>query len=165
MKKKYLKSYDVKLNASYIFLACIFLVYETFTSIVSFFPLMYGWFFTYMFYLLEQTERTLNRLDFRWYFSLIFLLFIDITHNFFVFSSWVAFFIFYYACADWLKTNFKIGKFMPFIFVLCSYGVIFLCDIVFTYISEQKLIFFSLEYIVSVAIEMLLVYIFFKDKI
>ncbi|EFV10804.1 conserved hypothetical protein [Campylobacter jejuni subsp. jejuni 327] len=38
-----------------------------------------------MFCLLEERERTFSKLDFRWYFSLFFLFFTDITYNFLFF--------------------------------------------------------------------------------
>ncbi|WP_234284392.1 hypothetical protein, partial [Campylobacter novaezeelandiae] len=119
MKKQ---AYNVSLNLNYIFIAIIFIIYEILSSIFIYLPIFYGVFFCYMFFLLEQRERTLYDLDFRWYFCLFFLFFTDVTHNFFIFSSWIAFFIFYYFFAYWIKTNLKIEKFIPITFVLCAYG-------------------------------------------
>ncbi len=166
MKKNInVKNYDESLNLSYVLLALFFIFYQILSSILIFLPPFYGIFFCYAFYLLEQSERTLQKLDFRWYFCLAFLLFADITHNFFIFSSWIAFFIFYYACADWIKTNFKIGKLIASVFVLCSYGFIFILDMVFSYMSNQNVHFFGVENLISICIEALIAYVFFKDKI
>ena len=113
--------YNKSLNFSYVFLGIFFIFYEILSSIFSYLPLFYGFFFCYMFMLLEEREKTLLKLDFRWYFSLFFLLFADITHDFFPFSSWIAFFIFYYALAGWIKTNLKMSSTTPIVFVFCAY--------------------------------------------
>ena len=159
------KVYGESLNANYVFLGLFFIFYQILSSIFIYLPPFYGIFFCYAFYLLEQRERTLQKLDFRWYFCLGFLFFADITHNFFIFSSWIAFLIFYYACADWIKVNFKIGKFTASIFVFCAYGFILILDIVFSYVSNQNVHFFSIANLFSISIEALIAYIFFKDKI
>lgn len=98
-------------------------------------------------------------------FFFIFLFFTDITYNFFIFSSWLAFFIFYYFCADWVKTNLKIGKFIPVVFVFCAYGIILLLDMILSYIKDEKIKILEWPYFVSIFIECCLAYVFFKGKI
>lgn len=159
------KVYGESLNANYVFSGLFFVFYQILSSIFIYLPPFYGIFFCYAFYLLEQREQSLQKLDFRWYFCLAFLFFADITHNFFIFSSWIAFLIFYYACADWIKINFKIGKFTASIFVFCAYGFILILDIVFSYVSNQNIHFFGVANLVSISVEALIAYIFFKDKI
>lgn len=159
------KVYGESLNANYVFSGLFFVFYQILSSIFIYLPPFYGIFFCYAFYLLEQREQSLQKLDFRWYFCLAFLFFADITHNFFIFSSWIAFLIFYYACADWIKVNFKIGKFTASIFVFCAYGFILILDIVFSYVSNQNIHFFGVANLVSISVEALIAYIFFKDKI
>lgn len=153
------------LNFSYIVLGFSFLFYEILTSVFNFLPLLYGFFFCYAFILLKERERTLLKLDFRWYFSLAFLLFTDITHDFALFSSWLAFFIFYYALADWIKTNLKVANFAPIIFVLSAYVFIFILDLVFSYASNENLNIIRPTYIIPLCVEALLAYVFFREKI
>ncbi len=162
--KKSIRVYKVKLNNSYIFLGFFFIIYQILGSVFIYAPLLYGIFFCYMFCLLEQRESSLSKLDFRWYFSLFFLFFTDITYNFFIFSSWFAFFIFYYACADWIKTNLKIGKFIPVVFVFCAYAFIFILDAILSYTAGEKVKVLGLAYFVSIFIECFLAYVFFKGK-
>lgn len=159
------KVYGESLNANYVFSGLFFVFYQILSSIFIYLPPFYGIFFCYAFYLLEQREQSLQKLDFRWYFCLFFLFFADITHNFFIFSSWIAFFIFYYACADWIKTNFKIGKFIASVFVFCTYGFILVLNVIFSYISNQSIHFFGIENFVCVSMEALIAYILFRDKI
>lgn len=159
------KIYGVHFDTAYIFIAIFLICYQILTSMFMYLPILYGIFFCYMIFLLEEKKKSLNKLDFRWYFSLFFLLFIDITHNFYLFSSWGAFLVFYYTFADWIKINLKIDRLIPPIFVLCAYVLIFIFDEVFSYMGNEGLKFFGLNYICSIVIEGFLSYILFKDKI
>ncbi|XGQ70661.1 hypothetical protein AB9T38_03425 [Campylobacter hepaticus] len=163
--RRNLDIYKAKFNGNYIILGFFFIIYQILGSIFIYAPLLYGIFFCYMFCLLEERERNFSKLDFRWYFSLFFLFFTDVTYNFVIFSSWFAFFIFYYICADWIKTNLKIGKFIPVVFVLCTYFIVLFLDIVFSYIEDEEIKILSWVYFVLVFMESLLAYVFFKDKI
>ncbi len=70
-----------------------------------------------------------------------------------------------FICADWIKTNLKIGKFIPVVFVLCAYGIILFLDMILSYIGDEKIKILGWAYIVSVFIECCLAYVFFKGKI
>ncbi|MDO4674406.1 hypothetical protein [Campylobacter sp.] len=153
------------LSLAYGLLGLCFFIYEILTSVFSFLPLLYGFFFCYAFVLLKEQERTLLRLDFRWFFTLAFLLFADITHDFFLFSSWFAFFIFYYVLADWIRGNFKIARSIPIIFILSAYGLIFVGDWVLSYVNNQNVKIIHLSYALPICIEALLGYVFFKGRI
>lgn len=157
--------YEIKLNGTYIGLALFLIIYQILGSVYLYSPLLYGIFFCYMFFLLEESERTLNELDFRWYFSLFFLFFTDATYDFFVFSSWVAFCIFYYVFADWIKTNLKTGAILAVIFVFCAYILIFVVDRAFSYMSNEEAKTLNISYIISILIECLFAYILFRGKI
>ncbi|TKX31974.1 hypothetical protein [Campylobacter estrildidarum] len=160
-----MKNHRVSINGGYIFLGFFYVIYQILGSVFIYTPLLYGIFFCYMFFLLEQSQKTFNKLDFRWYFSLFFLCFTDITYNFFIFSSWLAFALFYYICADWVKTSLKLGKFIPVALVLCAYFFIFLLDFIFSYMDNESIKILSFSYLISIAIESVLAYIFFKGKI
>jgi len=163
--KNSIDSYRMNLNFTYVYIALFFLIYEILSSIFVYLPILYGIFFCYMFYLLNEKERNLAPFDWRWYFSLFFLFFIDTTHNFFVFSSLLAFLIFYYLCAEQIKTNLKIGKFITIIFVLCAYLIIGFLDFILSYINNEEIKTYGFESIVSIFIECFIAYVFFKDKI
>lgn len=156
---------EIKLNFSHIALALFFFFYAILTSVFSLLPLLYGFFFCYAYVLLKESESALSRLDFRWYFSLVFLFFVDLTHDFFLFSSWLAFFIFYYVLAGWIKVNLKITKWTPILFVFSAYAFIVLLDGIFSYIFNEKLRLPHSSYPFSIGIEALLTYIFFREKI
>lgn len=128
-------------------------------------PILLGFFFCYMFVLLLQHQSSLYELDFRWYFCLFYLLMIDITHNFYIFSSWIAFVVFFYFCADWLRINFKVGKLIPALFVCCAYVLVYCIDGLLTYIDNGDLKIFSKEYFYYILLESLLATLFFKDEL
>ncbi|WP_273402818.1 hypothetical protein [Campylobacter avium] len=160
------KTYSHYIDGFYVFTAICFIVYQILSSIFSYMPLMLGFFFCYMYCLLQERDKSLYDLDFRWYFSVFYILFIDITHDFYLFSSLFAFLCFHYFFADWLKVNFKIGKLLPIVFVVCAYALLIFFDNLLSYLDNKKLSIFSLNYLLFIlCIESFLSYIFFKDKI
>ena len=152
------------INGTYTLLALFFVCFEVLSSILIL-PILVGFFFCYMFILLQEKETTLYDLDFRWYFSLAFLLFIDITHDFYIFSSWISFFVFYHFCADWIKTNFKIGKFLPVFFTISAYLLLYIFNNILSYMDSAKFNFFGTEYFIDMFVESALSYLVFKDKL
>ncbi|EGK8197689.1 hypothetical protein IO455_000494 [Campylobacter coli] len=162
--RKTISAYKVKLNGSYVFLGFLCILYQILGSVFLYMPLLYGVFFCYMYFLLEERQKTFNKLDFRWYFSLFFLFFTDITYDFFLFSSWLAFVIFYYTCADWIKTNLKIGKIIPIILVLCVYAFIFILDAIFSYVGDQEFKMPNFVYMISIMFECLFAYMLYRSK-
>lgn len=159
------KTLHYNIDLSYIFLALVLVFYQVLSSIFTYLPILIGFFFCYMYSLLQEKDETLYDLDFRWYFSLVYLLFIDITHDFYLFVSWICFFVFYCFCADWIKTNFKIGKFIPIFFVFCTYLLFCVFDSILSYIDNVNIKIFGSEYFISMGVEALFCYLFFKDKI
>lgn len=152
------------LNGSYVALGLFFVLFQIFSSIFIL-PLLTGFFFCYMYVLLREKETTLYDLDFRWYFSLAYLIFIEITHNFYLFSSWIAFFVFYYFCANWIKSNFTISKILPILFSFCAYLLLFIFNNILSYLDEARLNLLGIEYFFDMLIEAALCYLIFKDKL
>lgn len=152
------------ISGTYVVIALFLVLFQVFSSIFAL-PILIGFFFCYMFILLREKERTLYDLDFRWYFSMFYLVFIDITHNLYLFSSWIAFFVFYYLFADWIKTNFKVGKVLPILFTFCAYGLLFIVDNVINYVQSGFFKLYGGEYIADMLAESALCYLFFRNKL
>ena len=152
------------ISGTYVAIALFLVLFQIFTSVFTL-PILIGFFFCYMFVLLRERELTLYELDFRWYFSLAYLVFIDITHDFYLFSSLIAFVIFYYFCADWLRTNFKIGKFLPIFFVIFAYGLLFVVHNLILYVDSGEFRLFGVDYGVNMLAEAALCFFFFRNKI
>lgn len=151
-------------SGSYLILGFFFVFYQIFSSIFPL-PLLIGFFFNYMFVLLHESEQTLYELDFRWYFSLFYLVFIDITHDFYLFSSCFAFFAFYYFCADWIRINFTIGRILPILFCVCAYVLLFVINNVLSYIDTSDFKLFGGEYLVDMLVESALCYLIFRKAV
>lgn len=165
-KRKYgSKARHNYLDGYYVVLGSCFIIYQILSSIFAHLPLLIGFFYCYAFLLLDESRKNLQTLDFRWYFMLFYLLLIDITYDFYLFSSWLAFVIFYYLCADYIRTSFKLMKFLPIIFVLCAYALEFGLDIMLSYIDNAPLKIFNLSYLIDIFIESLLCFFLFKDKL
>lgn len=152
------------ISGTYVSLGLGFVCFEILSSIFVL-PTLIGFFFCYMFVLLRERETTLYDLDFRYYFSLFFLVFIDITHDFYLFSSWIAFFVFYYFCADWIRINFKIGKLLPVFFTICAYALLYLVNNILSYMDSAKFNFLGVEYFFDMCVESAFCYLIFKDKL
>lgn len=159
------KLYNHSFDISFIFFALCLFVYQILSSIFTFLPLLLGLFFCYMFILLKERQLHFESFGFGWYFSLFYVLFIDISHGFYLFSSWFAFIIFYYFCTDWLKNNFKINTITPILFVLCAYMLVFGVDSFFSYIADEKLKNLRMENFISIIIEALMAFFIFRGKL
>ncbi|WP_139470752.1 hypothetical protein [Campylobacter armoricus] len=154
-----------KFGFSYLFFYLSLIFYQVLSSVYYWMPPLFGVFFCYMIVLLKEKERTLNKLDFRWYFSLFYLLFIDIIHGFYLFSSWIAFFVFYHFFVDWFKSKLKLGHYLLIIFTFCAYVFIYFFDVFLAYLDNNKILNFGVEYLWFFLIEALVSFVIFKGKI
>ncbi|AKJ53456.1 membrane protein [Campylobacter lari] len=154
-----------RFDFSYLFFYLSLIFYQVLSSVYYWMPPLFGVFFCYMIVLLKEKERTLNKLDFRWYFSLFYLLLIDVIHGFYLFSSWIAFFIFYHFFVDWFKSKLKLGHYLLVIFTLCAYIFIYLFDVFLAYLDNNEILKFGIEYLWFFTVEALISFIIFKGKI
>lgn len=154
-----------RFDFSYLFFYLSLIFYQVLSSVYYWMPPLFGVFFCYMIVLLKEKERTLNKLDFRWYFSLFYLLLIDVIHGFYLFSSWIAFFIFYHFFVDWFKSKLKLGHYLFVIFTFCAYIFIYLFDVFLAYLDNNEILKFGIEYLWFFTVEALISFIIFKGKI
>ncbi|MCV3451276.1 hypothetical protein L8W58_06740 [Campylobacter lari] len=154
-----------RFDFSYLFFYLSLIFYQVLSSVYYWMPPLFGVFFCYMIVLLKEKERTLDKLDFRWYFSLFYLLLIDVIHGFYLFSSWIAFFIFYHFFVDWFKSKLKLGHYLLVIFTFCAYIFIYLFDVFLAYLDNNEILKFGIEYLWFFTVEALISFIIFKGKI
>ncbi|WP_257942529.1 putative membrane protein [Campylobacter lari] len=154
-----------RFDFSYLFFYLSLIFYQVLSSVYYWMPPLFGVFFCYMIVLLKEKERTLNKLDFRWYFSLFYLLLIDVIHGFYLFSSWIAFFIFYHFFVDWFKSKLKLGHYLLVIFTFCAYIFIYLFDVFLAYLDNNEILKFGIEYLWFFTVEALISFVIFKGKI
>lgn len=153
------------LNLSYLILYTLLILYQLASCVYAFFPPLLGIYFCYLHVLLKDSKKHYNKLDFRWYFSLFYVLFIELCHNFYAFSALIAFFILHFYFTDWLKTNIKFGHFIIAIFIALAYFLSYLVDIFFSYLGHESYKTFGLIYLYFVLVESLIAYVLFKDKL
>ncbi|MCR6576290.1 hypothetical protein [Campylobacter insulaenigrae] len=154
-----------RFDLSYVFFYFSLIFYQMLSSVYYWFPPLFGVFFCYMIILLKEKEKTLNSLDFRWYFSLFYILLIDIIHGFYIFSSWIAFFVFYHVFVDWFQSKLKLGRYLLVIFTLCAYLFLYVLDIFLAYLDNQQILSFGFEYVWFFVLEALVSFVIFKGKI
>ncbi|EAJ6176885.1 TPA: hypothetical protein R1720_001385 [Campylobacter lari] len=154
-----------RFDFSYLFFYLSLIFYQVLSSVYYWMPPLFGVFFCYMIVLLKEKERTLSKLDFRWYFSLFYLLLIDIIHGFYLFSSWIAFCVFYHLFVDWFKSKLKLGHYLLVIFTFCAYIFIYLFDVFLAYLDNNEILKFGIEYLWFFAVEALISFVIFKGKI
>ncbi len=154
-----------RFDLSYVFFYFLLIFYQILSSVYYWLPPLFGVFFCYMIILLKEKEKTLNALDFRWYFSLFYILLIDIIHGFYIFSSWIAFFVFYHIFVDWFQSKLKLGRYLLVIFTLCAYIFLYVFDVFLAYLDNQPILTFGFEYIWFCILEALLSFVIFKGKI
>lgn len=151
------------LNYNYIFFALVLILWQIISSIAPL-PMLEGFFFCYMAILLHEKEETLYDLDFRWYFSCVYLLFIDITHDLYLFTSWLSFGFFYYFFAPSLRSKLKLPRLLPVFFTISAYLLVFITNNIIAYIDNSRFLSFKAEFLVQMLVEGGLCYLFFRGK-
>lgn len=160
-------NHHVKVQFSFVYFAyyALLVFYQMLSSVYYWMPPLFGIFFCYMIILLKEQKKTLNRLDFRWYFALLYILYAGIIHGFYLFSPWIAFFIFYHFFVDWFRSKMKLGAYFLVLFVVCTYIFIYIFDVLLSYLDNSDTLSFGLEYLWFVFFEAIISYIIFREKI
>ncbi|MCD8213024.1 MAG: hypothetical protein LUC34_03080 [Campylobacter sp.] len=144
----------------------VFLVaYEIATTQFGFLPPLIGVFFTYMILEYTKKQKRYTEFGFYWYFAIIFLIFAEQIHGFYLFSTLIAFLIFYNFVVDWLLVTMKWRNCLLAVFVVSGYVVTFSTNNLIAYVQNGSFLKFGVEYIVYIVIETILAIILFKDRV
>ncbi|AQW81665.1 hypothetical protein [Campylobacter pinnipediorum] len=140
--------------------------YEMLTTILVYLPPLFGIFFTYMVieYARKQ-QRTYIEFGFGWYLSIAFLLFAEQVHGFYIFSTIITFFIFFYFIVDWLFSTMKYRNLILIIFVTSGYIGTYLVNNAINYIQNNDFLYLDIEYIIYIVIESFVAIILFRERI
>lgn len=139
--------------------------YEIATSVYRYLPPLIGVFFCYLVLEYSQKQKSYLNFGFGWYFSIIFLLFAEQTHGFYIFSSVVAFFIFFYFVVDWIFATLKYRNTLLAIFVAAGYVGVFGVSNTINYILNRPFLQFGYEYGIFIAIEFLIAVVLFRGRV
>ena len=117
--------------------------------------------------ILEYSRKQKQYDEFKpsWYFSLVFLVFAEQIHGFYLFSTIIAFLLFYNFVLDWLYTTMKWRNCLLVIFVASGYVLTFLVNNLFAYVLNEPNLTFRAEYLFFIALESVLAIVFFRDKV
>lgn len=144
----------------------LFLVfYQSLTSLTQILPPLLGLFFTYLIILSIEKSKTMKKYDQRWYFAIAYIIFAEQVHGFWLFSTIIAFLLFYNFIADWLLVTFKSKAILLVIFVASSYLCTFGVSRVFSYALNLPALNFGYEYLIYIALESLLAIVIFKGRL
>ncbi len=139
--------------------------YEVATTMYSVLPPLIGVFFTYLIFEYSKKRKRYTEFDFGWYLSIAFLIFAEQIHGFYIFSSIVAFFIFFYFMVDWLFATFKSRLLLLAVFVSAGYVGTYAVSSLMSYIQNSTMLYFGSEYLVFISVEFLISIVLFKERI
>ncbi|MGG7047664.1 MULTISPECIES: hypothetical protein [unclassified Campylobacter] len=140
-------------------------VYEIATTIFIFLPPLIGLFFTYMVLEYARWQKSYTELGFGWYLSIAFLLFAEQVNGFYLFSSIVAFFVFFYFMVDWLFATLKHRKFLLVIFVSAGYLGTYGVSNLINYMLNLPSMYLSYEYVAFIVVESFLAFVFLRERV
>lgn len=154
-----------RLSFSFVCLYIFLCLYQLGSTITMYLPPLLGLYFCYLQILLTKSERSFFDLDYRWYFALFYLLFIEFCHNFYAFSAVLAFLVFHYYFADIIKKNLKFDKVLTLVYCLSAYLLSYLFNALFCYFAQDDYQSLSFLYIYYILAESLLAFVLFKDSL
>lgn len=140
------------------------LIYEIFTGVSMFLPPFIGVVFCYLTIHKYKRNQILHNLGYRWYLSLFFLVFVEQINGFELFSSVIAFFVFFYVFVEYFILNIKSKQILFFILVICAYISIFSVSNLISYIENENLLSFTYEYILYIVIDTVITSFIYKDR-
>lgn len=159
-----ISSQDIKIFKEFCW-AIFLLSYEIATTQFGFLPPLIGIFFTYMILEYSRKQKQYDEFKHSWYFAVIFLIFAEQIHGFYLFSIIIAFLLFYSFILDWLYTTMKWRNCLLVIFVAAGYVLTLLVNNLFAYVLNEPNLSFSREYLFFIAFESIFAIVLFRDKV
>lgn len=140
-------------------------LYETATTSFHYLPPLIGLFFAYIVIEYHSKIRKLERFGLSWYASIVFLIFAEQIHGFYLFSSILAFLIFYNFIFDWLFVSLKWRSGLLVIFVAAGYLLSYGISCLFYYMQTGNVFHIGFEYALFIFVESILAIVFLKSKL
>lgn len=147
-----------------LFLAIFLLFAYQAMATISHLPPLLGVFFVYLIDLnLRREKRILNN-EYELYFCIFYLILIEQTHGFTLFSSILGCMFFYYFFSDYLLVTLKSRILLIASFVVSGYIATFVVSFLFGYIGSFETVRFSEEILSYIAIEAVIAIVLFKER-
>lgn len=158
------KTFAGELKFLKIFLFVVFLfAYQGATTVTALPPLL-GVFFTYLIYLNLRREKRLLVNEYELYFCIFYLIFIEQTHGFALFSSLLGCIFFYYFMFDYLSVTLKSRILLIGSFTIYAYLFTFAASLLLGYAGDFQTPGFGYEMAIYAAIEAVIAIILFKER-
>jgi len=135
-------------------------LYQLMTSLYTFLPLFAGLFFCYIIINSHDEKKRPYVI-----LALIYLSLYDLNKGFYLFSYLFFFILFYNLFVDKIRNSFSCNNCILFVYVVAGYLGHYLFNSFIAYILNQDLPSFSQWYLYYIAIDTVLVFIFFKGKV
>ncbi|WP_336610029.1 hypothetical protein [Campylobacter sp. 7477a] len=139
-------------------------LYEIATTQFGFLPPLLGLFFTFLILEYNKKQKSYENFDISWYFCLALLLFTEQIHGFYLFSSIVAFLLFFHFVVDWLILTLKLRNLLLVVFVASGYATTFLINNIIAYTQNAQFLNFDIECLFYIIIESALAVVFLKER-
>lgn len=153
--------YGLRLAFELVFL----FIYEVASTTLVSLPPLIGLFFAYMVIEYHSKSRQLKKFTHSWYLSLVFLVFAQQLHGFYLASAFLAFIIFYYFIFDWLYVSLKYRRALLVLFVSAGYVLSWGTSSMLSYAMSGTRLPFGLDYVYYIALESALAMMFLKGRI
>lgn len=150
---------------SFAFFTFWLIIYQIITSLHQFLPPLIGVFFVNLIVLNYEHDTKFKDLDYRWYFSIFYMVLAEQIHGFRLFSSVAVFFIFYFFIFEWLLKTVKFRNFSIVLYVVMAYVGTFLMSNFISYISQSEYMQFGHEYILYLIIESIIAIFLYRGRI
>lgn len=145
---------------------CGFLIaYQAISVAFQFVPTLIGLFFCYLVIATYERDKNLQKYDSKDYLAFAYLVFCEQNYGFFLFSSLIAFLLFYNFAQDYLRVNIKCRACILIIFVASGYLSTFGISNLMSYISNSEFLKISYEYLYYIILESLMAIILFRWRV
>lgn len=143
-------------NPTYIYFV-LAIVYGAFSSIFYYLTPLIGFCFYYLLHSFDRDDRGLENL-----FIFIYIAFIEINYNLFLFSFLLFFLLFYRVFLRFIKESIVCKWCLPILYVTLGYVGYYLFNLFLSYIFNIDAPMMAVGYIVFIITDIVLVYLFYE---
>lgn len=152
-------------NLNFFYIVCLLFAYQILTSLYMFLSPLIGVFFCYLILLKNKELKTKEEQTKEWYFGVLYLIFTELNHGFYLFSTMLFLYIFYHLVADWVQSSIKCEVCVLSGFVIFAYVGVYATNNLLSYILNKEFFIFGWEYIAYILLDCAIVSLFFRGRI
>ncbi len=139
--------------------------YEIATARFGYLPPLLGAIFVYLIASYLHFQKSYERLKTDWYVAWAAMIFTEQIHGFYLFSSAIAFLLFYYFIADKLCVSVKSRGLLILIYVCGAYACTLGVNNLMAYVKNDEILGVGAEYALYILLEAAIMSLFFKGRL